>query len=96
MVPAQPGGGRSHRGHYSLLAVAGFAGVTWNYWRAEAARRELETTLYFQRIALAHRELSADNLGRALELLDGCPQGQRQWEWHYLERLLPDRPAGRP
>ena len=70
-----------------LLVVAGFAGVTWNYWRAEAARRQLESALYFHRIALAHRELSVDNLGRALELLDECPQGLRQWEWHYLERL---------
>ncbi len=51
-----------------LLFAAGFAGVSWNYWRAEAARRDLEGTLYLQRIALAHRELSADNLGRALEL----------------------------
>jgi eukaryotic-like serine/threonine-protein kinase len=70
-----------------LLVVAGFAGVTWNYWRAEAARRQLESALYFHRIALAHRELSVDNLGRALELLEECPQGLRQWEWHYLERL---------
>jgi WD40 repeat protein len=70
-----------------LLFVAGFAGVTWNYWGAEAARRELESTLYFQRIALAHRELSVDNLRRALELLDQCPEGLRQWEWHYLTRL---------
>jgi WD40 repeat protein len=51
------------------------------------AKEELETSLYFNRIALAHRELSADNLGRALELLDQCPEGLRQWEWHYLERL---------
>jgi WD40 repeat protein/tRNA A-37 threonylcarbamoyl transferase component Bud32 len=70
-----------------LLVVAGFAGVTWNYWRAEAARRQLESALYFHRIALAHRELSVDNLGRALELLEECPQGLRQWEWQYLQRL---------
>src|SRR5262249_3845807 len=70
-----------------LLFAAGFAGVPWDYWRAEAARRELESTLYFQRIALAHRELSADNLGRALKLLDQCPERLRQWEWHYLKRL---------
>jgi WD40 repeat protein len=70
-----------------LLFAAGFAGVTWNYWRAESARRELEGTLYFQRIALAHRELSVDNLRRALEQLDQCPEGLRQWEWHYLKRL---------
>ena len=42
---------------------------------------------YFHRIALAHRELSADNLGRALELLDECPEDLREWEWHYLMRL---------
>jgi WD40 repeat protein/serine/threonine protein kinase len=51
-----------------------------------AAKGELETTLYFQRIALAHRELSADNLGRTLELLDLCPEHLRQWEWRYLRR----------
>jgi hypothetical protein len=70
-----------------LLFAAGFAGVSWNYWRAETARRELEGTLYLQRIALAHRELLADNLGRARELLDECPESLRQWEWRYLERL---------
>jgi WD40 repeat protein/tRNA A-37 threonylcarbamoyl transferase component Bud32 len=70
-----------------LLFAAGFAGVTWNYWRAEAARRELEGTLYFNRIALADRELSVDHLGRALELLDLCPEGLRRWEWYYLKRL---------
>src|SRR5262249_43021395 len=31
--------------------------------------------------------LSADNLGRALELLEDCPEGLRQWEWYYLQRL---------
>jgi WD40 repeat protein len=58
--------------------------------RAEAeakAKQDLESSLYYHRIALAHRELSADNLGRALELLDECPNGLRQWEWDYLERL---------
>jgi WD40 repeat protein/tRNA A-37 threonylcarbamoyl transferase component Bud32 len=56
--------------------------------RTEAtAKAELEAGLYFERIALAHRELSADNLGRALGLLDECPEGLRQWEWHYLKRL---------
>jgi WD40 repeat protein len=58
--------------------------------RAEAearAKEELEANLYFHRIALAHRELSVDNLGRALELLHQCQEGLRQWEWYYLERL---------
>src|SRR5262249_22287852 len=51
------------------------------------AKNELEARLYFHRIALAHRELSADNLGRAQELLDECPVGLRRWEWDYLNRL---------
>ncbi len=55
---------------------------------------------YFRRIALAYRELSADNLGGALKLLDGCPEDLRQWEWRYLMRLcrvdpvvIPDKAA---
>ena len=26
-------------------------------------------------------------MGRALELLAECPEAQRGWEWHYLDRL---------
>ena len=48
---------------------------------------------YFHRIALAHRELSVDNLGRALELLDECPEDLRGWEWHYLMRLCRVEPV---
>jgi WD40 repeat protein len=48
---------------------------------------ELEASLYYNRITLAQRELSADDLGRALELLDACPGRLRRWEWHYLKRL---------
>lgn len=58
--------------------------------RAEAegkAKQKLEASLYFQSIALAHLELSRDDLGRAREQLDACPTGLRQWEWYYLERL---------
>jgi eukaryotic-like serine/threonine-protein kinase len=42
---------------------------------------------YFRRIALAYRELSADNLGLALNLLNECPEDLRKWEWHLLMRL---------
>ena len=62
--------------------------------RREANGGRLASTLererleaYFHRIALAHRELSADNLGRALRALDECPEDLRGWEWHYLMRL---------
>jgi WD40 repeat protein len=64
--------------------------------RAEAeaqAKQNLEASLYFHRIALAHRELSRDNLGLAQELLDKCPAGLRQWEWHYLKRLCRTEPV---
>jgi len=46
-----------------------------------------EQDAYFHRIALADRELSVDNLRRARELLDACPERLRGWEWHYLTRL---------
>jgi WD40 repeat protein len=83
-----------------LLFGAGFAGVTWNYWEADVARQELEakhqeleTSLYFQRIALAHRELSDFNLLKAEELLDACPADHRAWEWYYLKRLCHVEPV---
>jgi eukaryotic-like serine/threonine-protein kinase len=65
-------------------------------WRAnqdlqlalEGERREAN----FHRITLAHRELSTDNLGRALKLLEECPEDLREWEWHYLMRLCKVEP----
>jgi eukaryotic-like serine/threonine-protein kinase len=50
-----------------------------------ALKRE-QWSLYFQRIALAARELDSNNLGRAEELLEACPGQLRGWEWHYLKR----------
>jgi serine/threonine protein kinase len=77
-----------------LLAVGGFAGILWKWLEAEeqsrltkAALDQQQITLYFQTIALAERELSANNFGRAEELLDRCPEHLRGWEWHYLKRL---------
>jgi WD40 repeat protein/serine/threonine protein kinase len=53
------------------------------------ANDRLERTLYYHRIALAHRELTANqpNPAKAEELLDACPPERRGWEWHYLKRL---------
>ena len=51
------------------------------------ARRALETQLYYHCIALAERELAADNLKRATQLLASCPRALRGWEWHCLNRL---------
>src|SRR4030095_4069460 len=37
---------------------------------------------YFQRITVAHRELSMDNLAAALRALHDCPEDLRDWEWY--------------
>ncbi len=52
-----------------------------------SAKDEQRRDANFHRISLAHRELSADNLGRALKLLAECPEDLREWEWDYLMRL---------
>lgn len=51
------------------------------------ARDILECHLYVERIALAERELAANNLARATQLLEECPPARRGWEWACLERL---------
>ena len=85
----------------STLRIAREQRATAKALRAETrAKDDLARTVererrdaYFHRIALAHRELSADNLGRALELLGECPGDLRQWEWHYLMRLCRVEPV---
>ena len=51
------------------------------------ASLERATRGVFQRITLAHRELSADNLGRAREHLNECPEDLRSGNGDYLMRL---------
>jgi WD40 repeat protein len=60
--------------------------------KSGALEREQQTT-YLQSIALAGRELGAGNVGRAEELLDGCPERLRGWEWHFLKRQRYGNPA---
>lgn len=83
-----------------FVTSLGFGLVTWQWWQAEGARHDLarkaeeqEVKDYFHMIALAYRELSVQNRGRAEELLDECPQGRRGWEWHYLKRLCHTPPV---
>jgi WD40 repeat protein len=82
----------------ALTAVAGLATSTVLITREQRvtaaalsaetrAKSDLQHTANFNRITLAYRELSADNLGRALQLLNDCPKELRDWEWHYLNRL---------
>jgi WD40 repeat protein/serine/threonine protein kinase len=50
------------------------------------ATENLRVEVYFQRITVAHRELSSDNLSAALRALEECPKDLRGWEWYYLMR----------
>jgi WD40 repeat protein len=50
-------------------------------------RRRAEMNGYFHRIVLADREWSANNVAKAEELLNDCPEELRGWEWYYLKRL---------
>jgi WD40 repeat protein len=93
-----------------LVLAAGLAGATSQWLRAEAkaaaeaqsreaadkAKEQLETNLYYNRIALAHLELLARNAGRAEELLDECPKRLRGWEWRCLKRLCRTDPVTIP
>ncbi len=76
-----------------VAVILGFAGVGWQWARAEGARQALtaangtlRSSLYFNRIALAERELAVGNLRRVDQLLDECPTDLRSWEWYYLKR----------
>jgi WD40 repeat protein len=69
-----------------LTSLIGFAGSTWQWLRAEHARQAETKTLYYNRIALAERELDVSNLRRVDQLLAECPPELRGWEWNYLTR----------
>jgi WD40 repeat protein/serine/threonine protein kinase len=72
----------------STVLIARQQKTTQDALQAETrAKDDLRRDSYFHRIALAHRELSVNNLGRALKLLDECPEDLREWEWNYLMRL---------
>jgi WD40 repeat protein/serine/threonine protein kinase len=71
------------------------------YQQTEAARGETQAALakaelnsYYRAIALAERELSAQNPDRAGQFLEGYPARLLHWEWHYLRRLA--RAQGQP
>ncbi len=51
--------------------------------RTAALQRERKT-LYYHRVALAQRALSANLVHRARQYLEACPPEYRHWEWHHL------------
>ncbi len=54
--------------------------------RANNQADELRKNLYYQRIALAYREVKAKRPAHALELLEACPENLRGWEWDLVKR----------
>jgi WD40 repeat protein/serine/threonine protein kinase len=73
----------------ALVVSVAVAVSTALVWRAN---QDLRREVYFQRITVAHRELSTGNTAAALRALENCPEDLRGWEWHYLMRLLKVEP----
>jgi WD40 repeat protein/serine/threonine protein kinase len=72
----------------ALVALVVSTALIWEKNRElnQSFERERRNA-YYQRIALAEREWSANNLSRMEELLAQCPEDLRGWEWHYLKRM---------
>src|SRR5262249_34576759 len=71
----------------TLLIGRANQGVNQALERERQLREQERQHSYYQLIALAERELSANNLSRAEQLLRQCPPELRGWEWYYLKRL---------
>jgi WD40 repeat protein len=87
----------------AFVGVTALAVSTARVWQADKdvwqANKDLREALereryesYSQRITVADRELSTDNLAAALRALQDCPKDLRGWEWHYLMRLCKREP----
>lgn len=57
--------------------------------KEEVARKakELESQVYRGKISLAHRELQAKNVPRAIQILQETDPKRRDWEWMYCWRI---------
>ncbi|HEY7422835.1 MAG TPA: protein kinase [Gemmataceae bacterium] len=76
----------------SVVALVVFVAVAVSTALVWRANQDLRREVYFQRITVAHRELSIDNLAAAQRALRECPNDLREWEWHYLMRLFKVEP----
>jgi WD40 repeat protein len=78
-----------------LVSLAGFAGVSWQWQRAQGEYQKAADlaeargrTAYARSIDLAYAEWRAGNAGRAEQMLAECRPELCGWEWHYLRRLF--------
>jgi WD40 repeat protein/serine/threonine protein kinase len=90
----------------ALAAVVGVTTLAVSTVMVSRANKDLSASLlreraatdlqrreaYFQRITVAHRELSTDSRDAALRALEECPQDLRAWEWYYLARACKVEP----
>ena len=82
--------------------LVGFAGVTWQWVRAERGapvrNGEINATLERASISIGSRWRNANwrvnNLRRVDQLLADCPTELRGWEWNYLKRAALRIPPG--
>jgi serine/threonine protein kinase len=72
---------------FAMLAVA-VAVLAVSYAQVTRTLERERQTSYYQRIGLAERDLSVNDLNRVPELLDARPAGLQGWEWHYLNRVF--------
>jgi WD40 repeat protein len=83
----------------ALLLVGGAVGLWFHgqlqeeFGKTRTALQERETALkekdrlqYYHHIARAQIGWRSGDLREAEQLLDGCPEDQRGWEWYYLKR----------
>ena len=82
-----------------VVAVLGFAGVTWQWQEARLARDvkeeqrlQAQNALYYSRIAQSQLQWRVNDLPGALGSLEACVPKEgaldrRGWEWYYLHTL---------
>jgi WD40 repeat protein len=86
----------------AFTLVSGLVGTTSMYIRADTMRttalkerriaqdqsEEYRRLLYVYKVALADAKHRENNMRSARELLEGCPEDLRNWEWQRLERIM--------
>ena len=84
-----------------VIVLAGMAAAVYVHIRTRAdraralqalaetrrARSALERQGYVLRVSLADAKVGEQNFVQAEEVLEGCPEQMRRWEWHYLMGL---------
>jgi WD40 repeat protein/tRNA A-37 threonylcarbamoyl transferase component Bud32 len=71
----------------ALSFVAGFAGVSGQWLRADRQREALRRQNAITSVKLALSEYEAANIAVAAKYLNDCPPDLRFWEWNLVQRL---------